>query len=223
MEMITSNKPKENDMKKIIANLSTSKAAMTVGIAFITSIFIVTLVDDFLLANFVVPGDTEALARDIEANRRLFGFAVLGYLLVLALDSIIGIALYVVLKPANKNLALLTATLRLLYAFTLIIGVFALTFQIIDVYNYASIKLLGYIFFAFHIFILGYSVFKSDYIPKSLGVLLVAASLTYIVFFIDFHLSEALEIITMLTMAVAELSLSIWLIVKRNRLPVQSR
>ena len=206
-------------MKNFITNLSTSKAAMVVGIAFITSIFIVTLVDDFLLANFVVPGDTEALASDIEANGRLFGFAVVGYLLVLALDSIIGLALYVVLKPANKNLASLTAVLRLLYAFTLIIGLFALAFQIIDVYNYASIKLLGYLFFALHIFVLGYSVFKSEYIPKSLGILLVLASFTYIVFFVDFDLTETLEVIIMSTMAVAELSLSIWLMVKRNRLP----
>ncbi|WP_340198843.1 DUF4386 domain-containing protein [Ascidiimonas sp. W6] len=206
-------------MKNFLTNLSTSKAAMVVGIAFISSIFIVTLVDDFLLANFVVPGDTEALARDIETNRSHFVFAVVGYLLVLALDAIIGLALYVVLKPANKNLASLTAVLRLLYAFTLIIGLLAMAFQIINVYNYASIKLLGYIFFAFHIFVLGYAVFKSAYIPKSLGVLLVVASFTYIVFFVDFHLPETLGVITMLTMAFAELSLSIWLIVKRKRLP----
>lgn len=43
-------------MKNLIADLSTSKAAMVVEIGFITSVFIVTLVDDFLLANFVVPG-----------------------------------------------------------------------------------------------------------------------------------------------------------------------
>ncbi|MEN8187399.1 MAG: DUF4386 domain-containing protein [Bacteroidota bacterium] len=206
-------------MKNFIANLSPSKAAMVVGIAFITSVFIVTLVDDFLLANFVVPGDTEALASDIEANGRLFGFAVVGYFLVLALDSIIGLALYVVLKPANKNLALLTAALRLLYVCTLVIGLFCLVFKIIDVYGYASIKLFGYIFFALHIFVLGYSVFKSEYIPKSLGILLVIASFTYIVFFVDHHLPKTLEVITMSIMAIAELSLSIWLMVKRNRLP----
>ena len=217
--MKTYNKSKENDLKNFITNLSTSKAALVVGIAFISSIFIVTLVDDFLLANFVVPGDTEALASNIEANGRRFGFAIVSYLFVLALDAIIGLALYVVLKPANKNLASLTAVLRLLYAFTLIIGLFALAFQIIDVYGYASIKLLGYLFFALHIFVLGYSVFKSEYIPKSLGVLLVLASFTYIVFFVDFQLPETIEIITMLTMAVAELSLSIWLMVKRNGLP----
>ena len=206
-------------MKNFITKLSTSKAAMVVGVACITSIVIVTLVDDFLLANVVVPGDTAALANDIRANGRIFGIAVVGYLLVLTLDSIIGLALYVVLKPANKKLALLTAVLRLLYAFVLIIGLFALSLEIINVYNYASIKLVGYLFFACHIFVLGYAVFKSGYIPKSLGILLVVASLTYIVFFVDFNLPKTLGLLVMLSMAVSELSLSIWLKVKRNGLP----
>ena len=47
----------------------------------------------------------------------------------------------------------------------------------------------------------------------------MVASFTYIVFFVDFHIPETLGVIIMSTMAVAELSLSIWLIVKRNRLP----
>jgi len=206
-------------MKNLTASLSTSKAALVVGIAFITSVLIVSLVDDVLLANFVVPGDTVALSKDIEANRTLFVFAVVGYLLVLALDSIIGLALYVVLKPANKKFALLTAVLRLLYVCILVSGLLALVFQFIDVYGYASIKLFGYIFFALHIFILGYTVFKSGYIPKIIGILLILASFTYIVFFVDLDLSELLEAFIMLTMAIAELSLSIWLLLKRNTLP----
>jgi hypothetical protein len=209
-------------MKNFMANLSTSKASMAVGIAFITSIIIVTIVDDFLLANFVVPGDTATLARDIESNGKLFGFAVFGYLFVLALDFIIGLALYVVLKPFNKNLALLTATLRLLYAGILASGIFALVIHVVDVYGYATIKLFGYIFFSLHIFVLGYSVFKSGYIPQILGVLLIIASFTYIVFFINLHLSGILEVIIMLTMAIAEFSLSIWLMVKRSSLPANS-
>jgi len=209
-------------MKNFIANYSTRKAAMVVGIAFITSIIIVTIVDDFLLGNFVVPGDSAALARDIESNGKLFGIAVVGYLIVLALDSIIGLALYIVLKPSNKNLALLTATLRLLYAGILVSGLFALVIHVVDVYGYAVIKLFGYIFFSLHIFVLGYSVFKSGYIPKILGILLIIASFTYIVFFIDLHLPEILEVAIMLTMATAEFSLSIWLMVKRSRLPANS-
>lgn len=206
-------------MKNYLANLSTRNAALIVGAAFITSIIIVTIIDDLLLANFVVPGDTEALARDIASNGMLFGFAVVGYLVVLALDSIIGLALYVVLKPFNKNLALVTATFRLLYAGVLASSLFALVLHVVDVYGYATIKLFGYIFFSLHIFVLGYSVFRSGYIPKALGLLLIIASFTYIVFFYDFHLSEAAEVLIMFTMAIAELSLSIWLMLKRNRLP----
>ena len=192
---------------------------MIVGIAFITSVVIVTIVDDFLLANFVVPGDVQTLAKDIEENTVLFRFAAFGYFLVLILDSIIGLALYVVLLPSNKKLAALAAMLRVFYAFLLIIALLALVFQIINVYNYATLKLFGYVFFALHIFILGYSVFKSGYIPKSIGVLLILASFTYIVFFVELRLPEILQLIIMLTMLMAELCLSIWLIVKRNRLP----
>ena len=192
---------------------------MAVGIAFITSVIVVTIVDDFLLANFVVPGDTEKLANDIATIGKMFVFAVVGYLFVLVLDIIVGLALYVVLMPANKNLALLTSILRLTYALILIIGVFALLFEMIDAYGYASLKLVGYIFFALHIFILGYSVFKSGYMPKSLGLLLMLASFTYIIFFVDFNLSEAFMVVIMIIMAVAELALSIWLMIKRNTLP----
>lgn len=206
-------------MKNYITSLSTSRAAVVVGIAFIASALIVTVVDDLLLANLVVPGDAGALARDIESNKRLFGFAVAGYLLVLALDSIIGLALYVVLKPANESLARYTAALRLLYAGSLTIGLLALVSQVIDVHGYESVKLLGYIFFGAHILILGYAVFKSGYIPKSLGILLVVAAFTYVAFFVDLDLPEALEILIMSTMAIAELLLSIWLIVRRNSLP----
>jgi len=216
---VQNDQPKGINLKKFLSNISSRKAAMVVGVAFITSVFIVTLVDDFLLANFVVPGDTAILARDIEANKKLFGFAVIGYLLVLALDSIIGLALYVVLKPANKNLASVTGALRLLYACLLIIGLFALVFQIIDVYGYESIKLFGYIFFALHILVLGYSVFKSGYIPKILGILLMFASFTYIVFFVEINLPKTIKASIMVIMALAELLLSIWLVAKRKKLP----
>lgn len=209
-------------MKKTILSVSTSKAALAVGIAFITSVVFVTIVDDFLLANFVVPGDTKQLASDIAANSQHFGFAVVGYLLVLVLDAIIGLALYVILKPANKNRALLTSVFRLLYTFILMVAVFALAFQIIDAFGYASIKLVGYILFAIHIFILGYAVLRSAYIPKSLGVVLMLASVTYITFFVDLELPEALLTVIMLTMAIAELALSIWLLIKRNKLPLNN-
>lgn len=63
------------------------------------------------------------------------------------------------------------------------------------------------------------SVFKSGYIPKSLGILLMFASFTYIVFFVETNLPKTIMVSIMSIMAIAEFSLSIWLIVKRNGLP----
>ena len=209
-------------MNNSISNISISKAALTVGIAFVTSVVLVTIVDDLLLANFVVPGDAKQLALDISANAKLFDLAVVGYLLVLALDTIIGLALYIVLKPADEIRALLAATLRIVYATLLVADVLALKLQWIDVDGYAQVKLAGYVFFALHLFALGYAVLKSGYIPKTLGTFLIVASFTYLIFFVDIRLPEVLTVSVMFIMALAEIALSVWLIVKRSSLPENS-
>ncbi|MBA7606238.1 hypothetical protein ES703_13386 [subsurface metagenome] len=90
-----------------------------------------------------------------------------------------------------------------------------------DVYSYGTIKLIGYIFFTAHVFVLGYSVFKSGYIPRSLGVLLIIASFCYIILlFGNFLVPEALLPIFVVPAAIAELSLGIWLLLKRAKIPV---
>lgn len=203
-----------------VADISPRKAARIAGIALISMFFLAIFVDDFVLSNFIGPGDTATLASDIEANEIRFGIAVTGYLIILMLDVAIALALYVILKPANKKLASLTAVLRLLYAAILVISVFALVFQFIDVYSYGTMKLIGYVFFTTHIFVLGYSVFKSGYIPRSLGVLLIITAFCYpVLFYGKFLIPEALLLIFVVPAAIAELSLGVWLLVKRKKLP----
>ena len=183
--------------------------------------FLAIFIDDFVLSNFIGPGDTATLASDIKANEKLFGIAFAGYLIILMLDVVIALALYVILKPVNKILASLTAVLRLLYAAILVIGLLAIAFQFIDVYGYGTIKLIGYVFFTAHVFVLGYSVFKSEYIPRSLGILLIIASFCYIILlFGDFLVPDVLLPIFVVPAAIAELSLGIWLLWKRAKISI---
>lgn len=207
-------------MTKGIANISPRKAALVVGVALIAMFILAIVVDDFVLSNFIGPGDSAALASDIKANEMRFGIAVAGYLIILMLDLAIALALYVILKPINKILASLITVLRLLYTAILVVGVLALVFQSINVYSYGTIKLIGYAFFTAHIFVLGYSVVKSGYIPKGLGILLILASFCYIVLLYGkFLVPEALLIIFVVPAAIAELSLGIWFLWKRATLP----
>lgn len=202
-------------MKNLITNISVGQAARIIGIAFIISFILAIFVGNFILPNFINPGDTEVLANDIKDNEQLLSIAAFVYLIILALDASIALGFFVLLKPTNRILASLSGNLRLLYVAIMVISVLALSFQFIDVNNYATIKLIGYLFFTCHIFITGFTIFKSGYIPRVFGVLLIIAFFSYILaFYVSFLVSEVLLLIFMLFMIVGELSLSLWLLLK---------
>ena len=208
-------------MGKLVADMSPRKAATVFGVAIIAMFILAIVVDNIILANFIGPGDTSALAKDIEVDQMRFGLGVAGYLIILMLDLAIALALYVILKPASKGLAALTSILRLLYVAILVIAVLALVLQFIDVGSYGTMKLIGYIFFTGHIFFLGYTILKSDYIPKGLGILLIIAFFCYIVLLYGkSFVSEALLPVFVIPAAIAELALGIWFLWKRAKIPV---
>ena len=201
------------------ADLSVGQAARIAGTAFIVSFVIVVIVGNFILPNFVNPGDTEELANDIEDDERMFNIAVVGYLIILALDAVVALGLIVVLKPANRVLALLSGNLRFLYVVLMVISVLALAFHLIDVEDYGTLKLIGYLFFISHIFVTGYTVFISGYIPRVFGVLLMLAFISYILaFYLSFLVPEAVLMIFMLFMIIGEISLSSWLVLRSAKL-----
>jgi hypothetical protein len=211
---------KREKMKKIIDNISMSKAARIVGIAFIISFILAILVGNFILPNFINPGDTEALANNIENNEGILRTAIGFYLIILVLDGAIALGLFVLLKPTNRILALILGNFRLIYVAIMVISVIALAFQFIDVYGYGTWKLIGYLFFTIHILVTGYTVFISGYIPRILGVLLILAFFSYVLaFYVNFLVPEVLLIIFMLFMIIGELSLSIWLLLKGSKIP----
>ena len=207
-------------MAKVMSNSSQRKASIVFGVAIVAMFILAIVVDNFILGNFIGPGDVAELASDIEADQTRFGFAVAGYLLILLLDLTIALAVYVILKPVGKILASLTAVFRLLYTAIMVISVLSLTFQFIDVQSYGNVKLIGYIFFTAHIFVLGYSVLKSRYLPKGLGILLIIAFFCYIILLYGKSIvPEQLLPVIVVPAALAELLLGIWLLVKGGKVP----
>jgi len=83
---------------------------------------------------------------------------------------------------------------------------------------------IGYVFFGLHIFGLGYLIFKSDYIPRILGVFLIVASVGYQIDSFASVLSSTYannEVLFYLFIAgpaiLAELSLTLWLLFKGGK------
>ena len=207
-------------MKNLIVDLSIRKASIIVGIGFIIMFLLALFADVFVLENLVVPGDAVTTADNIQADELLFSLGIVGYIIILALDVIIALALYAILKSVNKNLSKLAAVLRLIYTGIMGISLFALVLLFSNEYSYG--KLIAYVFFISHVFVLGYLVFKCSYITKALGAFLIIASFCYIIllygeYIFSKELFEALFMIAIIPATFAELSLGIWLLIRGGK------
>ena len=209
-------------MTNRITDISPRTAARIVGIGLIIMFFLAIFAILFILSNIIVPGDVTTTANNIKSNKLLFGIAIVCYYIILALDVVVAVALYIILKPVNKNLSLFAAVLRLVYTAIMVISLIALILLFLNVYSYG--ELIAYIFFIPHLFFLGYIVFESGYIPRILGVLLIIGSFGYVIslygnFFLPQEWYEILVLIVFLPQVVAEMALAIWLLIKAEKIP----
>ena len=87
--------------------------------------------------------------------------------------------------------------------------------------------LISFVFFGLHIFLIGYLIFKSSYIPRILGVMLIVTSIGYqINSFANIlvpNLGSYEPILFILAVGVpaiiTELSLALWLLVRGGKIP----
>jgi hypothetical protein len=150
-----------------------------------------------------------------------------------------GLVFYVLLKPVNKNVALLMLLLNLAGVPMLGINMlnqFATLLLMngagyLTVFSADQLHALGMLFFnlheygysiaviswGFYLLPLGYLVFKSGYFPKILGVLLMLACFGHLIQFFQIFLFPAYEVIAypgLVVAIIAEFSFAFWLLVK---------
>jgi hypothetical protein len=191
--------------------------------------------------NLTVPGDAATTANNIVASEGLFRLAIVSDSVVFLLEIPIVVLLYVLLKRVNKTLSLVAASSRL--AMTVIQGInllnrftalallsgagyltafepdqlHALVLLFLNAYDY--VVLIWGLFFALHLFFLGYLVYQSGYIPRILGVVLVLASVAYLVQSWGNALFPEYEAVfaTIGFLSIIELAFPFWLVIKGVR------
>ncbi|MHA2061906.1 MAG: DUF4386 domain-containing protein [Candidatus Sifarchaeia archaeon] len=210
-------------MRDFLTDMSLNKIAIITGVAFLFMLFL-GILGLPLYQNLLVPGDETTSITNIMANLLLFRLGIASYLIILILDVIVAVGLYMVFKQVNKNLALLQMWLRLLYTAIALISLIVLVMLFINAYNIA--QLIAYTFFIPHIFVLGILVFKSDFFPKPIGILVIIASFCYLIliygeFLLPQNLYEASFLIVILIAIIGEISVGIGLLWKglRNEIP----
>ena len=215
-------------------------AARVAGLLFILTMSLAMFTELALRDPLLVRGDAEQTARNIVASERLFRVSVVNQVIVAAGDMLLLLALYAVLKPINRTLALLAAFWQItmcvmftLVAFTDYAGLSLLTggdyLQAIDA---KELHALARFFISLHhpggqiggvFFGLGSAVFawlwlRSRYVPRILAVLGLAGSLALsiaILLILVFPaLAASLSPAYWLPMFVFEIVLGFWLLVK---------
>ena len=235
-------------MTNRITDISPAKAARVAGIGYLIIFVLGIFANFFIFGGLLVRGDAAATANNIMANGLLFRGGMLSWLIVLICDIVIAWALYIFLKPVSKSLSLLTAWFRLVYVTIFGITQLNLLFVLLllsgtdylTVFDTNQLQalamlflnghnlgfLIGLVFFGVHLLLLSYLIFKSSYIPKILGVLLILSSLGYLIdSFANFLLPNYADYETIFLLLVAipgiigELSFTLWLLLKGTKIP----
>ncbi|KPL13784.1 MAG: hypothetical protein AMS26_13155 [Bacteroides sp. SM23_62] len=233
---------------KGIADISQRTAALVAGIGSLIMFFAAIVAEFLARQGLVVPGNAAETAQKIMTHETLFRAGIFSYLIILILDVVLAWAFYVFLIKVNKSLSLLTAWFRLVYTavfgaallnlvsiLRLISGADFLTVSGTDqLHDQMMLSLtafgdgwaIGYMFFSLHVFFLGYLIFRSGYVPRILGILLIIASVGYLsdnlanLLLPDYLNYKTIFMVIVMVPAIAgEMGLAVWLLLKGGKVP----
>lgn len=192
----------------------------------------------YVHSSLVVSGDAVSTFNNIKASESLFRFGIVSSLAMYTIFIFYALILYRLLKPVNRNHALLMLVLALVgvpiamlnqinpSAVLLLLSgadyLQLLTPDQIYVQVMFFLKLQGYgnligiIFWGLWLFPLGWLVFKSGYFPRNLGILLMIGCFGWLIVFLQRFLLPEYELLAYSRYAahIAELLWMLWLLTK---------
>ena len=220
------------------------KNARMAGFLYLIYIVVSIFANGLGRSKLIVLGDAATTAGNIMASAWQFRIGFVIDLVACVLFLLTAWALYVLLKPVNKNLALLflllnlggvavwcTSDLFLIASQLLSSGAdYLKVFQVDQLQALAMLSLYIYkygflgiaqIFFGAWLFPLGYLVFKSGFLPRFLGVILMVHCVVWLMSALQFFLFPAFIAIPFVGITyisypigfISEFGLSLWLLI----------
>jgi hypothetical protein len=215
------------------------------GLVVAFSMLIMTAVTPFaefgVFHKLIIPGNVEQTVQNILGHKGLFLTGIFFFLVNYILDVVIAWGLYFLFVGANRAVSLLAAWFRLVYT---AIGLFSVlhlvtAFRLLNVPDYfgafgsdqlhAQVKLLlnsfrwdwsiGLLLFGIHLILVGYLIYRSGYIPKIIGILLLINGTAWIVDNLQPYLFPTAHLEFLFVTYFAELIFMLWLLVRGWKLP----
>jgi hypothetical protein len=184
------------------AAASPQKYARVVGVLYLLIFFVGPFAFFMGRVGVVVPGDPIATVENLMASPSVFRLGIVAETVIVLVEIVVSAILYVLFIPVSKPLSLAAAFARftqaILQAVNLFTAVPALLLlggaSYLTVFNPDQLTALVLLFadanafmifiwgliFGFHLLLLGYLVYKSGFIPRILGLLLIIGGVGYL-------------------------------------------
>jgi hypothetical protein len=214
--------------------------ARIAGLLYLVIFLMAPFAEFFVREGLIVAGDATTTAANIRESEGLFRAGFVTDLVVFVIEVAQAAILYVLLVPVSRPLALVMSFARLAQATILGLNLlnmytglqlltspeYAAAFDAAQVESLAFVFLraqsfgyeLGLVFFALHLFALGYLVYRSGFLPRFLGVLLVVSGLGYfansLAVFLVPDLTDVMATAVIIAALIGELPLTLWLLIK---------
>lgn len=200
----------------------------------------------FVFNRLIVTNDAASTYLNITNDSGLFTSGIAAWVIVLLMDLLVTWLIYTLFEPVHKILALISSGLRLIYSICFGVAIYhqfgALQLVLFGMKNsilntttlqnevlqrlmtFEAIWSFGLILFGLHLITLSLITFKTKFVSRWISVLLMLSGLSYMLihvintFFPSLNtLQSSLETLLSLPMAVAELSLALWFLIKGGK------
>jgi hypothetical protein len=218
------------------AKVNPNRTARIAGLLYLIMLPIGMFHMFYVPSTLIVPGDAATTANNIMASELLFRSAIVSALVLQIVNTFLVLVLYRLLRPVNKNHAVLMVILFLVavpiamlselnrFAALLLLSgadylaVFtadqlqALVLLFLDLHELGT-DIAG-IFWGLWLFPMGYLVFKSGFLPRILGILLMIGCLGYLLESSIVFLLPNVEMDIALFTFWGEVLFPLWLLIK---------
>lgn len=227
-------------MTKPVSDASPQTYARIAGLFYLFIIVAGALGELFVRGELVVSGDAAATAARIMAAESLWRLGIVGDLAMHVCDVVVMWAIYILLRPVNRKLALLVLLFNLVQTAVLVANKSTLLVPLfllgnapylhafdpaqLQAWSYIAIKMhdfgfgIGLIFFGFVCLVEGHLIRKSGFLPSLIGWLMQIAGVCYLINSITLLLAPAIAArmfpAILMPSLIAELAFALWLLVK---------
>lgn len=222
------------------AAASPQKYARVVGVLYLL-IFILGPFAFFMgRVGVVVPGDPTATVENLMAAPSLFRLGIVAETVIVLVEIVVSAILYVLFIPVSKPLSLAAAFARFAQAILQAVNLFTAVPALLllggagylTVFNPDQLNALVLLFadanafmiiiwgliFGFHLLLLGYLVYKSGFMPRIFGVLLIIGGVGYLAqsygYILAPQYNEILSTVVILLSIPGELAFTVYLLWK---------